>query len=275
MKTLSLFTLLICSFIASDIFAQKSKKQKKEKTLITEAQDDIEKQGTFERDSSVFYFDSWMNGNVWYKSGKVVKDVPVLFDLEHDQVEIMEVYPQQMYGGLEMMDTVIKVIEVSDLKQFSITFVDDSEKNITSTSEFLFVNGDQFTREGVPAIGIYQLTTGGNGEMGILAYPYLLKTTHMYNSFDRDRNREQRQRYSNYAMNNPETYYTYDLKERYYLLTPTNEMIPVENLKKKTLVKEFVGREEEMKEYLSDLKIYYKSKEGLSQLVNYYNNYFK
>ncbi|MBB3701044.1 hypothetical protein KMW28_20035 [Flammeovirga yaeyamensis] len=273
MKRLPLYILLLFTLVSSTVFAQKTKKKKKEKTLITEAQDEIEKQGEIQRDSSVFYFENWMMGNIVFKNGKVKKQVPLLFDLEHDQIEYQEIKLQQMYGGLEMLDTTINVVEVSEVKEFSITFIDDSNENVTSTSIYHFVNGDQFTREGVPAIGIYELVAGGEGKMGVLAYPFLLKTAHLYNSMSKEQNEIQRQRYGAYNMNNKEVFYSYQLKEKLYFLTQAGEIIPTDK-KKKVIVKDFIGREEEMKEYMKTMDTYYKSKEGLRQLVEFYNNQF-
>ncbi|NLR94679.1 MULTISPECIES: hypothetical protein [Flammeovirga] len=268
MSKYALILLLLTSLFSTVTAQEKTKKKKK--TLLSEAQKNIEAQNNMTRDSMVFYFNDWMQGSVWLKNGAIKRDIPLLFDLQHDQLEMMEIETTTLYGGLEMQDTSVNVVEVSEVEKFDITYVDESKPNLVTTSEYHFINVYKYTREGIPATGIYELVEGGSGKLGLLSYPFLLKSAHKYNTFDNDRAKMERNRFTNVHDNNETVFYSYQLKERLYFLSITGEIIPVDT-KKKELYKLFIGREEEVKEYIRTLEVPLRSKEGLRRVVAFYN----
>ncbi|AZQ64337.1 hypothetical protein EI427_19600 [Flammeovirga pectinis] len=269
LRLLLLFIFLVPSLLS---FAQEKnkKKQKKDKSMMGKIQSDLEEQEQYERDSTVFYFPDWTQGDVTLKTGEKFTDVPVLYDLQHDQVEIQRVESSSLYGGMEILDTTTITFEVHTINNFKmvVSNYDDAGVEIDKT-DFDFINADIYLREGVPALGIYQEIL--KGDLSLLAYPYLLKTAIRPNTtFDEDRlNNEARGIHSNPHKN--EVIYDYALKEKLYFLIDNNHLQLVDT-RKKHLLRVFVGKEAEMSSYINKNNISFRQKEGLIELVKHYNS---
>ncbi|MBB6462755.1 hypothetical protein [Flammeovirga kamogawensis] len=268
-RLLVLFIFLVPSLLS---FAQEKnkKKQKKDKSMMGKIQADLEEQEYYERDSTVFYFPNWSQGNVILKTGEQFIDVPVLYDLQHDQVEILTVQSSSLYGGMEILDTTIVTFESHTIESFKMIEVNyDEDGTETGTTDFNFINADIYLREGVPALGIYQEIL--KGDLSLLAYPYLLKTIIRPNTtFDEERlNNEARGVHSNPHKN--EVLYDYALKEKLYFLID-NSHLQLVDTRKKHLLKVFVGKESEVASYISKNNVNFRQKEGLIELIKYYNS---
>ncbi|WP_044204465.1 hypothetical protein [Flammeovirga sp. OC4] len=265
------FSYLTLLFLVSSslLFAQKKDKKKKN-DMIHAATKDLENQALNERDSMVFYHSGWEIGNLTLKDGTTFKDVALLYDLERDQVEVLQVEDIEFYGGEGMKDTTVLIYEQHEIDEFDFIAhtVDEYEQKIET--EHHFVNAERYYRDEHPAIGIFETIV--EGKVGIIAYPYLLKTIHRTNAhFDPERRRELENNVHDIrGGRQDEVYYSYKLKERLYLLIEGRNIYDL-NVKRKTFIKVFDGKEEEMNEYMRKQNLQYKNKEDLIKIVNYYN----
>ncbi|KXX68459.1 hypothetical protein [Flammeovirga sp. SJP92] len=267
MYRLSIFTLL---FLVSGtlLFAQKKEKKKKN-DMIHAATKDLENQSQNERDSMVFYHSEWEVGNLLLKNGKAFKGVSLLYDLERDQVEVLQIEDIELYGGEGMKDTTTLIFEQHEIEEFDFIAhtVDENEQEITVPHHF--VNAERYYRDEHPATGIFEIVT--EGKVGIIAYPYLLKTIHRTNPhFDPDRRREMENNVHSYRGNQADVYYSYKLKERLYLVLEGNVIFDL-NIKRKSFLKIFGEKEDELNDFMRKSGLQYKIREDLIQIVDYYN----
>ncbi|NME67001.1 hypothetical protein [Flammeovirga aprica] len=267
MQRLLIF-LFLFSVSGTLLFAQKKDKKKKN-DMIHEATKDLENQSQNLRDSMVFFHPEWENGNLSLKDGTVFKDVPLLYDLERDQVEVLQIEDIELYGGEGMKDTTVLIFEQHEIDEFDFIAhtLDENEQEITVPHHF--VNAERFYRDELPAIGIYEIVE--EGKVGVIAYPYLWKIMHRTTAhFDPERRRELENSVHDVKGRQAEVYYSFELKEKLYLLLDGKVIYDLD-VKRKTFLKVFEGKEEEINEYMRKSGLQYKNREDLIKIVNHYN----
>lgn len=241
--------------------------------MIHNAALDLESQAFNERDSMVFFHPQWEKGNVSLKDGTVINNIPLLYDLERDQLEILLVEEIELYGGEGMMDTTIKIYEQHELSAFDfIAHVKNEKEGKEEAFPHHFVNAERFSRDDSPATGIYEIIE--EGTVGVISYPYLIKYAHRSNTFfDQDNmQREYNRRQTDNRYNHPDdVYYSYKLKGTIYLLINNRLIIDIPT-RKKEFIGLFEGKESEVSGFIKNNGLQYKNKEDLIQIVQYFNS---
>lgn len=268
MQRLSSFTLLFLILTVS-LYAQKKDKKKKNDMVHAAAQD-LENQSFNERDSMVFYHSKWEIGNLTLKNNKSFSDVPLLYDLERDQVEVLQEEAIELYGGEGMKDTTILIFEQHEILSFDFVAHLEDEQGNKIENPHKFVNAEIFERDELPATGIYEVIV--EGKIGLIIFPYLLKTVHRTTTYyDQERMRREMEHRGvrDNRIDQNEVYYDYKLKERPYLLVDNN-IIEIDQ-RKKVFLKSFDEDSDEVNQFIRDNNLQHKNKKDLIKILDYYN----
>lgn len=231
---------------------------------MEDLKEEIDNPTQIERDSTVFLAGAgWTKGTVTLVNGGAYDIEKMNYDLERRQLQM--IFEKEVKKDtVVVMDTTYRFYSFRDFKNFTLLIHNEEED---TWRERLFVNGNTYTTDGVPLIGLFEMIQ--DGEYQLLSKYNLVS----YESLDVEERMEMSRNWEQAEQKNPNIIIMehFVKKQEYYMAMPNREVYSLKGRRKKIL-ENFEDKAEDIKEYVKLNSLNLDEEDDLKKLINFCNS---